>query len=123
MAIVTVHSDFEAPAETLFSYLPFQPSVQFSSVAQLCPTAPTLCDPCSTPGFPVHHQLPEPTEIHVHPSGDVIQPSRALSSPSPPAFSLSQHQGLFPVSCLFTSSGQSIGASASESVLPVNIQD
>ena len=70
------------------------PSVQFSSVALLCPT---LCDPmdCSTPGFPVYHQLPEPTQTHVHHVGDAMQPSHLLSSPSPPAFSLSQHQGLF----------------------------
>ena len=69
-------------------------SVQFSSVAQLCLT---LCDPmdCSTPGFPVHHQLPELTETHVHQVSDAIQPSHPLSSPSSSAFSLSQHQGLF----------------------------
>ena len=67
---------------------------QFSSVAQLCPT---LCNPmdCSTPGLPVYHQLPEFTQTHVYPVGDAIQPSHPLSSPSPPAFNLSQHQGLF----------------------------
>ena len=66
----------------------------FSSVAQLYLT---LCDPmdCSTPGFPVHHQLPELTQTHVHQVSDAIQPSHPLSSPSPPAFNLSQHQGLF----------------------------
>ena len=59
-------------------------SCQFSSVAQSCPT---LCDPmnCSTPGFPVHHQLPKSTQTHVHRVGDAIQPSHPLSSPSPPA--------------------------------------
>ena len=64
---------------------------QFSSVAQLCPT---LCDPmnCSTPGLPVHHQLPEFTQTHVHRVSDSIQPSHPLSSPSPPAFNLSLHQ-------------------------------
>ena len=69
-------------------------SVQFSSVAQLCPT---LWDPlnCSTPGLPVHHQLSESTQTHIHWVGDAIQPSHALSSPSPPAFNLFQHQGLF----------------------------
>ena len=69
-------------------------SVQFSSVAQLCLT---LSDPmnCSTPGLPVHHQLPESTQTHVHWVGDGIQPSHPPSSPSPPAFNLSQHQGLF----------------------------
>ena len=67
---------------------------QFSPVAQSCPT---LCDPinCSTPGFPVHHQLPESTQTHVHRVGDAIQPYHPLSSPSPPALNLSQHQGLF----------------------------
>ena len=74
------------------SYL--YPSVQFSSVAQLFPT---LCDPMnhSTPGLPVHHQLPESTKTHVHWVSDAIQPSHSLSSPSPTAFNLSQHQGLF----------------------------
>ena len=69
-------------------------SVQFSSVAQ---SRLTLCNPmnCSTPGLPVHHQLPEFTQTHVHRVGDAIQPSHPLSSPSPPAFNLSQHQGLF----------------------------
>ena len=68
--------------------------VQFDSVAQSCPT---LCDLMnrSTPGLPVHHQLLESTQTHVHQVGDAIQPSHPLSSPSPPAFSLSQHQGLF----------------------------
>ena len=68
--------------------------VQFSSVAQSCPT---LCDPmdCSTPGLPVYLQFPELTQTHVHWVGDAIQPSHLLSSPSPPTFNLSQHQGLF----------------------------
>ena len=66
---------------------------QFSSVAQSCPT---LCDrlDCSTQGVPVHHQLPEFTQTHVHRVGDAIPPSHPLSSPSSPAFNLSQHQGL-----------------------------
>ena len=69
-------------------------SAMFSSVSQSCPT---LCNPmdCSTPGLPVHHQLPELTQTHVHRVGDAIQPSHPLSSPSPPAFNLSQRQGLF----------------------------
>ena len=69
-------------------------SVQFSSVAQWCPT---LCDPInrSTPGLPVHHQLPEFTQTHVHRVSDAIQPSHPLSSPSPPAPNPSQHQSLF----------------------------
>ena len=67
---------------------------EFSSVAQSCLS---LCNPmnCSTPGLPVHHQLPEPTQTHIHCVSDAIQPSHPLSSPSPPVFNLSQHQGLF----------------------------
>ena len=69
-------------------------SVQFSSFAQSCPI---LCDPMnrSTPGLPVHHQLPEFTQTHVHGVGDAIQPSHPLLSPSPPAPNPSQHQSLF----------------------------
>ena len=69
-------------------------SVQFSSVTQSCPT---LSDPmdCITPGLPVHHQLPEFTQTHVHWVSDANQPSQPLSFPSPPTFNLSQHQGLF----------------------------
>ena len=69
------------------------PSVRFSSVTQSCLT---LCDPMnhSTPGLPVHHQLPEFTQTHVHQIGNAIQPSHPLSSSSPPAFNLSQHHGL-----------------------------
>ena len=95
---------------------------EISSVIQLCPT---LCNPmdCCMPGFPVHHQLLELAQTHVHWLSDAIQPSHALSSPSPPAFNLSQHQGFFPVSQLFTLGGQSIRISASQSVLPMNIQD
>ena len=65
---------------------------QFSSVGQLCPT---VCDPmdCSMPSFPVYHQPPEPAQAHVHWVGDAIQPPHPLSSPSPPALNLSQHQG------------------------------
>ena len=70
------------------------PSDQIRSVAQSCLT---LCDPmnCSTLGLPVHHQLPEFTETHVHRVSDAIQPSHPLSSPSPPAPNPSQHQSLF----------------------------
>ena len=70
------------------------PHIQFSSVTQSCPI---FCDPlnCSTLGLPVHHQLLEFTQTHVHRVGDAIQPSHPLSSPSPPAPNLSQHQGLF----------------------------
>ena len=91
-----------------------------SSVAQSCPT---LCDPmdCSIPGLPVHHQLPEFTQTHVHWVGDAIQPSHPLSSPSPPTFNLSQHQGLFQ----WVSSSHQV-AKVLEfqlQLLPVNTQD
>ena len=74
--------------------LPNPGIVQFSSVAQLCLT---LCDPmnCSMPGLPVHHQLPEFTQTHVHRVSDAIQPSHPGSSPSPPAPNPSQYQSLF----------------------------
>ena len=74
---------------------------------------------CSTPGFPVLHYLLELAQTHVHQVGDAFQPSLPLLSPSRPALNLSQHQGL---SRLFTLGGQTIGASALASVLPVNIQ-
>ena len=92
-------------------------SVQFNLVAQSCMT---LCDPmdCSTPGFPVHHQLLELSQTYVHRVGDAIQPSHPLSSPSPPTFNLSQHQDLF-MSQFFVSDR----VAASASVLPMNIQD
>ena len=78
----------------MLCYSGYSISVQFSSVAQSCLT---LFDPmdCSTPGLPVHHQLPEFTQTHVHWVSDAIQPSHPLSSASPPTFNLSQHQGLF----------------------------
>ena len=90
---------------------------QFSSVAQLCLT---LCDPmdCSTPGLPVHHQLPEPTQTHVHRVIDAIQPSHPLSSPSPPTFNR-----LFSNESVLRIRWPNIGVSASASVLPKNIQD
>ena len=72
----------------------FIDSVQLSSVTQ---SYPILCNPMnrSTPGYPVHHQLLEFTQTHIHWVGDAIQPSHSMSSPSPPAFNLYQHQGLF----------------------------
>ena len=105
----TIYPNIRLSLWNLF-YLPSTPTVQFSSVTQSCPTH---CDPmnCSTPGLPVHHQLPESTQTHVHWVGDAIQPSHPLSSPSPPALNLSQHQGLFK-----WKGGQSIGVSASTSV-------
>ena len=90
-----------------------QKSLQFSSVAQSCPT---LCDPVnhSTPGLPVHHQLPEFTQTHIHRVSDAIQPSHPQSLPASESFPMSQ---------LFAWGGQSIGVSASASVLPMNTQD
>ena len=96
-------------------------SVQFSSVTQSCLTHCDTMD-CSTLGLPVHHQLLELTQTYVQRVGDAIQPSHPLSFPSP-AFNLSQHQGLFQWTQFFASGGQSIGASASASFLPMNIQE
>ena len=97
-------------------------SVQFSSVAQWCPT---LCNPMddSMPGFPVLHCLLESAQTHLHWVSDAIQPSHSLSPSSPLALNLSQHRGLFQMSQLFVSGGQSTGVSASTSGLPMNIQD
>ena len=100
----------------LYTQMDYFYFIQLSSVAQLCPT---LCYPMnrSTPGLPVHHQLLDFTQTQVHRVSDAIQPSHPLSSPSSPAPNPSQHQSLFQLS------GQSIGVSASASVLPMNIQD
>ena len=106
------------------SFLASLTNVQFSSVAQSCPT---LCDPmdCSTPGLPVHHQLPEFTQTYVQWVGDAIQRSHPLSSPSssPLTFNLSQHQGLFQWVGSLHQVAKVLGVSASTSVLPMNIQD
>ena len=93
---------------------------EFSSVQ-----CSTLCDPMnrSTPGLPVHHQLPEFTQTHVHQVSDAIQPSHPLSCPSLPAPQSFPASGSFPMSQFLASGGQSIGVSASTSVLPMNIQD
>ena len=93
-------------------------SLQFSSVQSLIPTLSNPVE-CSTPGFPVHHQLPE---LPVHQISDALQPSYPRSSPSLPTFNLSQHQS-FPRCQFFTSGGQSIGVLASASVLPMNTQN
>ena len=92
--------------------------VQFSSVAQSCPT---LCDPMdhSTPGFPVHPQLPELAQNHVHRVSDAIQPFHPLSS----CLQSFLASGSFPMSQFFTSGSQSIGVSAAASVLQMNSQD
>ena len=93
---------------------------QCSSVAQ---SRLTLCDPmdCSTPGLPVHHQLPELAQIHVHQVSDASQPSHPVIPFSSCLQSFSP-SGSFPMNQFFTSGGQSIGVSASASVLPVNTQ-
>ena len=77
---------------------------------------------CSTPDFPVLYYFPEFAQIYVHWISDTIQQSHPLLPPSPPALNISHKQGLFPMSQLFASGGQSIGASASVSVRPMNIQ-
>ena len=95
--------------------------IQFSSVTQ---SSPTVCNPtdCSTPGFTVHHQLLELAQTHVRRVGNAIQPTHPLSSLSPPALNLSQQSGSFPMSRFFALGGQSIGTSASASVLPMSIR-
>ena len=107
--------------DSLPSDPPGKPSLlQFSSVLQSCLT---LCDPmnCSMPGLPVHHQLPEFTQTHIHQVSDAIQPSHPLSSPSPAPYP-SQHQSLFQwVNSAW--GGQSTGVSALASFLPKNTQD
>ena len=92
-----------------------------SSFVKSCPTLQPM--DYSMPGFPVLHCLLEFAQIHVRRVEDAIQPSHPLSPPSHPALNLSQHQVLYQLSQLFTSGDQSIGASASPSVLPMNIQD
>ena len=110
----------------LFCFFLFNSNVSYRvgscSVTKLCST---LCDPmdCSTPGFPVPHHLFEFTPVHFHWVSDAIQPSHSLPPPSPPAFNLSQHQGLFQWVSFFTSDGQSIEVPALASVLPMSIQD
>ena len=97
-------------------------SVQFSSVAQSCPT---LWDPMnrSTPGLPVHHQLLKFTQNHVHQVGDAIQPSHPLLSPSSPAPNPSQHQGLFQWVNSLHNVAKVLEFSVLASVLPMNTQD
>ena len=97
-------------------------SILFSSVAQSCLT---LCNPvnCSTPGLPVHHQLLEFTQTHMHWVSVAIQPSRPLSSPSPPALNPSQHQGLFTWVSSLHQVAKVLRVSASALILPMNSQD
>ena len=97
-------------------------SVQFTSVAQSCPT---ICNPinCTTPGFPIHQQLLDFTQTHVHQVSDAIQPSHLLSSPFSSHLQSFPKLGSFPMNQFFTSGSQSVGVSASASVLPMNIHD
>ena len=98
-------------------------SFQFSSFQLLSHVR--LCDPMnrSTPGLPVHHQLPEPTQTHFHWVSDAIQPSHPLSSPFSSCLQSFPGSGSFPMSQFFASGGQNPGASASASVLPMNTHD
>ena len=114
--------------QEMLNHLKIIPSINhkaccwYYSAAQSCPA---ICDPmdCSTPGFPVLHHLPEPAQTHVHWVIDAIQPSQPLLSPFPSCPQSFPASGSFPMSQLFTSGGQSLGTSASASVLPMNIQD
>ena len=108
------------PCHLNFYYLCDPPYI-ISSVHSLSCVRLCDCMECSMPGFPFHHQLPELSQTHVQWVGDAIQPSHHLKSPTPPAFNLSQYQGLFQWISSLLSGGQRIGASAS--VLPMNIQD
>ena len=96
--------------------------IQFCSVAQLCPTLCHSMD-CSMPGLHVHHQLLELTQTRVHHISDAIQPSHPLSSPSPPAFNLSQHQGLFQWVSSSNQMAKVLEFQASAPFLPMNTQD
>ena len=95
--------------------------IQFRSVTQSCQTLFNPMD-CSMPGFPVHHQLPKPTQTHIPRIGDVIQPSHPLSVTSSSCLQSLPASGSFPMSQFFASGDQSIGVWASASVLPMNIQ-
>ena len=107
-----------------WSGLPFPSQIRFQFSAVQLLSRVQLCDhmDCSTPGLPVHHQLPEFTQTRVHRVGDAIQPSHPVVPFSSCPQSLPA-SGSFPMSQLFTWGGQSIGVSATTSVLPVNIQD
>ena len=97
-------------------------SVQFSSVAQSCLTSFDPVD-CTMPGFPAHHQLPEPTQTHVHQVSDAIQPSHPLFIPFSSCLQSFPASGSFPMSQFLALGGQIIGVSALASVLPMIIQD
>ena len=98
---------------------------QFINISSVTHSCPTLCNPMnrSMPGLPVHHQILESTQTHVHRVGDANQPSHPLSFPFPPAPSPSQHQGLFQWVNSLHEVAKVLGVSALESVLPMNTQD
>ena len=112
----------EIPRERVLGWAINLRLIQFSSVTQPCLT---LCNSmgCRTPGFPVHHQLLELAQTHVHQVSDAIQPSHPLSTPSPSTYQSFPASRSFPMSQFFASGGQSSGVSASASVLSMNIQD
>ena len=99
--------------------------IYFEVKVKVTQSCPTLCNSmvCSTPGFPVHHQLPELTQTHIHRIGDTILSFHPLLPPSLLAFNLSQHQGLFKWVSSSHQVDKLLGVSASASVCPVNIQD
>ena len=96
-----------------------------AQLSLIAPSCPTLCDPiaCSTPGFPVHHQLPELAQTHVHRVGDSIQNISSSVLPFSSCLQSFPASGSFPMNQLFALGDQSIGASILASVLPINIQD
>ena len=96
-----------------------------AQLSLIAPSCPTLCDPiaCSTPGFPVHHQLPELAQTHVHRVGDSIQNISSSVLPFSSCLQSFPASGSFQMSQFFPSGGQNIGASASASVFPMNIQE
>ena len=129
LSFLSLFNDFHCEISTVFPVCPKGPQyrvkipIQFSSVQSLS-RIQLFVTPMnhSTPGLPVHHQLPEFTQTHVHRVDDAIQPSHPLSSPSPLAPNPSQHQS-FPISQLFAWDGQNTGVSALASFLPKNTQD
>ena len=117
-----LYMNFVLTAMVLLKSIHAISSVHLSSVTH---SYPKLCDPMnhSMPGLPVHHQQSEFTQTHIHRVSDAIHPSHLLSSPSPPVPKSLPASGSFPMSELFTWGGQSIGVSASASVLPMDTQD
>ena len=107
-----------------FERYPWESDVAAAAAGKSLQSCPTLCDPmkCNMPGFPVHHQLPKLTQTHVHWVGNAIQPSHPVLYPFSSCFQSFPASESFPMSQFFSSGGQSTGASASASVLPMNIQ-